>query len=203
MSARKVAVVTGAGTGVGRAVTLALMKEGYAVVLAGRRKDMLDAVAGEGAQTPGEALAVPTDVADPASIKALFDKTKAVYSRLDGGTFSITGARGRPLFLDFFASWCVPCKIEMPLVERWARAHPDVRVVAVDVGEPRAAALAFARRYQLENVVLDPASTARPYFGVEGFPTIVVVDAGGYIRAKWEGLNLAIELAMTNARRKL
>jgi NAD(P)-dependent dehydrogenase (short-subunit alcohol dehydrogenase family) len=83
MSARKVAVVTGAGTGVGRAVTLALMKEGYAVVLAGRRKDMLEAVATEGAQTPGEALTVPTDIADPAAIKALFEKTKQTYGRLD------------------------------------------------------------------------------------------------------------------------
>src|SRR5271157_5583388 len=83
MAERKVALVTGAGTGVGRAVTLALMKEGYAVVLAGRRMDMLDAVAEEGAQTPGEALAVPTDVADPASIKSLFDVTKKTYGRLD------------------------------------------------------------------------------------------------------------------------
>src|ERR1700758_1488480 len=83
MAARKVALVTGAGTGVGRAVTLALMKEGYAVVMAGRRKDMLEAVAKEGAQTPGEALAVPTDVADPASIKALFEATKKDYGRLD------------------------------------------------------------------------------------------------------------------------
>jgi len=83
MAARKIAVVTGAGTGVGRAVTLALMKEGYAVVLAGRRQDMLEAVAKEGAQTPGEALCVPTDVADPASIKALFAKVKATYGRLD------------------------------------------------------------------------------------------------------------------------
>ena len=83
MSARKVALVTGAGTGVGRAVTLALMKEGYAVVLAGRRKDMLEAVAKEGAQTPGEALTVPTDIADPAAIKALFTKTKETYGRLD------------------------------------------------------------------------------------------------------------------------
>ena len=63
---KKIAVVTGAGTGVGRAVTLALMREGYAVVLAGRRKDKLEEVAKEGAQTPGEALTVPADVADPA-----------------------------------------------------------------------------------------------------------------------------------------
>jgi NAD(P)-dependent dehydrogenase (short-subunit alcohol dehydrogenase family) len=83
MAAQKIAVVTGAGTGVGRAVTLALMREGYAVVLAGRRKDMLEAVAKEGAQTPGAALAVPADVADPGSIKALFAKTKEAYGRLD------------------------------------------------------------------------------------------------------------------------
>ncbi len=83
MAAQKIALVTGAGTGVGRAVTLALMREGYAVVLAGRRKEMLEAVAKEGAQTPGAALAVPADVADPASIKALFAKTKETYGRLD------------------------------------------------------------------------------------------------------------------------
>ena len=80
---QKIAIVTGAGTGVGRAATLALMREGYTVVLAGRRQDMLDAVAKEGAQTPGAALTVQTDVADPASIKALFAKTKATYGRLD------------------------------------------------------------------------------------------------------------------------
>ncbi len=80
---QKIAIVTGAGSGVGRAVTLALMREGYTVVLAGRRQEMLDAVAKEGAQTPGAALTVQTDVADPASIKALFAKTKAAYGRLD------------------------------------------------------------------------------------------------------------------------
>ncbi len=83
MAARKVALVTGAGTGVGRGVTLALMREGYAVVLAGRRKEMLETVAKEGAQTPGEAFAVPADVSDAASIKALFAKTKERYGRLD------------------------------------------------------------------------------------------------------------------------
>jgi NAD(P)-dependent dehydrogenase (short-subunit alcohol dehydrogenase family) len=64
----KVAIVTGAGTGVGRAAALALMKAGYAVALAGRRKDKLDEVAAEGAGAQGKSLAVPTDVADPASI---------------------------------------------------------------------------------------------------------------------------------------
>jgi len=83
MAARKVALVTGAGTGVGRAAALALMKEGYAVVLSGRRLEMLQAVEKEGAQTPGEAFAVSTDVADAASIKALFAKIKEQYGRLD------------------------------------------------------------------------------------------------------------------------
>jgi NAD(P)-dependent dehydrogenase (short-subunit alcohol dehydrogenase family) len=81
MSDQKIAIVTGAGTGVGRAAALALIKAGYAVVLAGRRKAMLDAVAAEGGQ--GQTLAVPTDVADPVSIKTLFAKTKETYGRLD------------------------------------------------------------------------------------------------------------------------
>jgi NAD(P)-dependent dehydrogenase (short-subunit alcohol dehydrogenase family) len=81
MSGQKIAIVTGAGTGVGRAAALALMKAGYAVVLAGRRNEMLEAVAKEGAA--GESLVVPTDIADPAAIKALFAKTKEAFGRLD------------------------------------------------------------------------------------------------------------------------
>src|SRR3974390_1168317 len=77
----KVAIVTGAGTGVGRAAALALMKAGYVVVLAGRRKDKLDEVAAGGVQ--GQSVGVPGDVADPASIKALFAAVKERYGRLD------------------------------------------------------------------------------------------------------------------------
>ena len=80
MAAQRIALVTGAGTGVGRAVTLALAREGYAVVLAGRRKEKLEEVVREANATT---LAVPTDVADPASIKALFAKTKERFGRLD------------------------------------------------------------------------------------------------------------------------
>ncbi len=79
-SAQRIALVTGAGTGVGRAVALALMKAGYAVVLAGRRSDKLAEVAKEGG---GRSLCVPTDVGDPGSIKALFAKTVETFGRLD------------------------------------------------------------------------------------------------------------------------
>ncbi len=79
----KVAVVTGAGSGIGKAAALALMREGYAVVLAGRRKDALEAVAKEAQKTNGKGLAVPTDVGDADSVRALFAKTKEAFGRLD------------------------------------------------------------------------------------------------------------------------
>ena len=83
MASQKIALVTGAGSGIGKAAALALAKEGYAVVLAGRRPEALDAVAAEVKKLGASALAVPTDVRDPASIKALFAKAKAEFGRLD------------------------------------------------------------------------------------------------------------------------
>jgi NAD(P)-dependent dehydrogenase (short-subunit alcohol dehydrogenase family) len=79
----KVALVTGAGTGVGRAAALALMKDGFDTVLAGRRREPLQAVAAEGMAFGVKTLAVPTDVTDPASIAALFAKIKETFGRLD------------------------------------------------------------------------------------------------------------------------
>jgi NAD(P)-dependent dehydrogenase (short-subunit alcohol dehydrogenase family) len=78
----RVAIVTGAGTGIGKAASLALLKEGYRVALAGRRRELLDETAAESGA--GErALVVPTDVADPAAVRALFAKTKQAFGRLD------------------------------------------------------------------------------------------------------------------------
>jgi NAD(P)-dependent dehydrogenase (short-subunit alcohol dehydrogenase family) len=78
----KVAIVTGAGSGIGKASALALLREGWAVALAGRRKDALEAVARE-AKPGARTLVVPTDVADPAAIRALFARTKETFGRLD------------------------------------------------------------------------------------------------------------------------
>ena len=81
-SNKKVAIVTGAGTGIGKAVSTALLKDGYSVALAGRRKEPLDKAVAE-AGVGGRALAVPTDVSDPQSVRALFAKTKEAFGRLD------------------------------------------------------------------------------------------------------------------------
>jgi len=79
----KIAVVTGAGSGIGRCVALALAQNGYSVVLAGRRKERLEATAAEAKRTNSSALVVPTDVRDPTSVRALFEKTKEAFGRLD------------------------------------------------------------------------------------------------------------------------
>src|SRR5437868_1318411 len=79
----KVALVTGAGSGIGRAVSLALLAAGWSVALAGRRAELLEETAALSSEAAGRALAQPTDVADPASVAALFEATRARFGRLD------------------------------------------------------------------------------------------------------------------------
>jgi NAD(P)-dependent dehydrogenase (short-subunit alcohol dehydrogenase family) len=78
----KVAVITGAGTGIGKSVALAFLADGYSVALAGRRREALEQVAAQSG-AGARALPVPTDVADPASVRALFDAVKSAFGRLD------------------------------------------------------------------------------------------------------------------------
>jgi len=79
----KVAIVTGAGTGIGRAVAHGLLHAGYAVVLAGRRKAMLDQAVADASAESSRVRAVATDVGDPTSVRALFESTREAFGRLD------------------------------------------------------------------------------------------------------------------------
>jgi NAD(P)-dependent dehydrogenase (short-subunit alcohol dehydrogenase family) len=101
----KVAIVTGAGSGIGRAAALALTRDGWAVALAGRRADALEATAAQ-APTGARVLPVPTDVTDPDSVRALFEKTVAAFGRVDL-LFNNAG-RGSP-----------PIPIEDFTIEKW------------------------------------------------------------------------------------
>jgi NAD(P)-dependent dehydrogenase (short-subunit alcohol dehydrogenase family) len=82
-SINKTAIVTGAGSGIGRAAALALLGEGYSVVLAGRRPEALAETINLAATNRARALAVPTDVTDPESVGALFETTKQAFGRVD------------------------------------------------------------------------------------------------------------------------
>jgi NAD(P)-dependent dehydrogenase (short-subunit alcohol dehydrogenase family) len=105
-SHNRVAIVTGAGTGIGKAVALALLKDGWRVAFAGRRKELLEQSAKDAGASGKQALAVPTDVADPESVRALFAKTREAFGRLDllfnnAGT----GAPGIPMEDLTYAQW--------------------------------------------------------------------------------------------------
>lgn len=80
---KRVAIVTGAGTGIGNRTALALLEEGYCVALAGRRVEPLEETAAEAGLAASRTLVVPTDVSDPSGVQALFAKTKEQFGRLD------------------------------------------------------------------------------------------------------------------------
>jgi NAD(P)-dependent dehydrogenase (short-subunit alcohol dehydrogenase family) len=83
MTPQKIALVTGAGSGIGRTVALGLLDDGWAVVLAGRRSGPLNALAAEAEARRQTAMAVPTDVTEPDSVQALFDTIERRFGRLD------------------------------------------------------------------------------------------------------------------------
>lgn len=83
MTESRIAVVTGAGSGIGRAATLALLADGWSVALAGRRRDALEETVAQAGEHGGHCLPVPADITDAASVKALFATVKQRWGRLD------------------------------------------------------------------------------------------------------------------------
>ena len=114
---KKVAIVTGAGSGIGRASALAFLKAGFHVVLAGRRADALAATVAAAGSDADRALAVPTDATDPAAVKALFAATKEAFGRLDV-LFNNAGTGAPPLPLEELS------------IEQW-RTVVDINLTAV------------------------------------------------------------------------
>ena len=98
-SSDRVAIITGAGSGIGRETALALLREGYAVALAGRRAERLEETVKAAGEAGSRALAVPTDVSDPDSIRGLFAKTQETFGRLDV-LFNNAGTGAPPIPLE-------------------------------------------------------------------------------------------------------
>ena len=94
-----VAIVTGGGSGIGKAVALVLGEDGYSVVVAGRHKDALDRTAAEGLAVGARILAIEADVSDPSSVKSLFAKSREAFGRLDL-LFNNAGIAAPPVALE-------------------------------------------------------------------------------------------------------
>ena len=126
--ADRVAVITGAGTGIGRASALALMNDGWSVALAGRRKEMLEETAGM--KTGGNALVVPTDVTDPAQVDNLFAQIKSNFGRIDMLFNNAGGGMPTTNFGDFtYEMWrrVVQVNLERDVPLRQRRIPHDAR----------------------------------------------------------------------------
>ena len=95
---KKIAIVTGAGTGIGKHTALAFLREGYGVTLAGRRKELLEQTARE-SDNPGNALVVAADISDPGAVRTLFNKTEERFGRLDV-LFNNAGIVAPPVLLE-------------------------------------------------------------------------------------------------------
>jgi NAD(P)-dependent dehydrogenase (short-subunit alcohol dehydrogenase family) len=113
----KVAIVTGAGSGIGRASALALLEAGWHVALAGRRADALEATRSAAGKLAANALAVPTDATDPAAVKALFAATRNAFGRLD-------------LLFNNAGTGAPPLPLEDLTVEQW-KSVVDINLTAV------------------------------------------------------------------------
>ena len=103
-----------------------------------------------------------------------------------GETVTLESMKGKPVLLHFWASWCPPCRKEMPAMSKWAQAHPDVQVVMISLDGNQAFAQEFYddKHIQAPLNMGDMSATAR--LGVRALPTTVIIGADGEV--KWRHL---------------
>jgi thiol-disulfide isomerase/thioredoxin len=109
-------------------------------------------------------------------------------STLKGGTFDLATVKGKPVVVNFFASWCGPCNQEAPEVVAFAKAHPDVQVVGVATNDKPFDSQSFANKYGITYpVVMDLDGSIGNAWGVTGIPTTFFIDKSGNVQASIVG----------------
>ena len=128
---------------------------------------------------------------DPAIVAAASREAAANVSvpALSGtGRISVGAPNARPTVVNMWASWCGPCRQEMPAVQRFATTHPDVRVVGVAVNDQIDDARAFAKEVGVRFPLgFDADHQVADAYAVSGLPTTVVLDRQGRLAATWPG----------------
>lgn len=109
--------------------------------------------------------------------------------RLDNTTVPLSAFVGRPLVINLWATWCPPCRREMPVLKAAQLAHPEIHFVLVNQGESAATVQSYldANGLHMSNVVLDPAKQMSARTGSSGYPTTLFFDARGRLRNRHMG----------------
>ncbi len=112
----------------------------------------------------------------------------------DGRHTSLSDLKGRPVLINFWATWCPPCRAEMPELLEAARDYPDLVMLAVNVSESPAEVSQFAEQFRMDvPVVIDPTGTISDRYNITGLPTSVFLDADGTISSVRPGaINRAV-----------
>ena len=118
------------------------------------------------------------------------------FLQLDNGShMRLTDLKGRPIMLNFWATWCHPCRLEMPDIVSESEADQDLIVLAVNVMEEHRAVESFAGDFQMTMpILMDSEGDLRNTYGVQGMPTSVFINRDGHIANVWRGLLTAEKL---------
>jgi len=109
-------------------------------------------------------------------------------STLEGNAVKLSDHRGQPVLINFWATYCVPCRTEMPLIERMTAAHPKLVVLLVDERDERGAARQFVSDLNIQSTVLyDGDGQAGDLYRISGFPTTLFVRSDGTIQGRYVG----------------
>lgn len=137
---------------------------------------------------PGGILAPVPPTPTPFTLPdtGLIDKAAPNFelTGLDSNAYRLSSYRGRVVFINFWATWCEPCKKELPAMQQFAAENDRATVLAINVDEPEDSVRAFLTEFGATEltVLLDPDLTAYDAYGVNRLPVTFVVDPGGVVR---------------------
>lgn len=163
---------------------LGLILLGMGLVLVGLASLVYISIQNQGLFTQSDAssAAVPVQVNFPAPEVMLNDT--------NGNPVSLSGLRGKYVLVNSWATWCLPCKEEMPVLDAYYQAHKDSNftLIAIEDGDPVEEVAQYARENKLSfTVIADPENKASTAFRTVGLPTSYLIDPDGVVRYTWSG----------------
>ena len=115
--------------------------------------------------------------------------------RLSGERLLLQDLRGKPVVINFWATWCIPCETEMPLLQENYERYPELEVLAINFAEPAEDVQAFVDKHGLTfEILLDPRAIVQSLYRVRGYPTTYFIDAQGLVQGVHIGVLLDRQL---------